>query len=82
MAIGSVKFFKGEKGWGAISSQELPNGQDAFVHFSVIESGGYRSFIVGDEVDFDFVRIDQDSFHLATRARKVEAPSPVSPEFR
>ncbi|MES2093152.1 MAG: cold shock domain-containing protein [Actinomycetota bacterium] len=66
-----------------MSSQELPDGQDAFVHFSVIESGGYRSFIAGDEVDFDFVRIDQDSFRfVATRAPKVEAPSPVSPELR
>ena len=28
---GMVKFFKEDKGWGAISSGELPDGQDAWV---------------------------------------------------
>lgn len=69
MTVGIVKFFKAKKGWGAISSDELPDGQDAFVHFSVIEGEGYLSFAAGDEVSFDYVRIDQDSFRfVATRA--------------
>jgi CspA family cold shock protein len=53
MATGSVKFFKPEKGWGAISSDELPPGVDAFMHFSVIEAGGFRTFDEGDLVDFE-----------------------------
>lgn len=71
MVFGMVKFFKSDKGWGAISSAALPTGHDAFVHFSVIEADGYRAFEVGDEVDFDFEPAIQDSFRfIATRARK------------
>ncbi|QNE45726.1 cold-shock protein [Glaciihabitans sp. INWT7] len=83
MATGTVKFFSAEEGWGAISSPELPDDQDAFVHFSVIESEGYRYLVAGDEVDFDYVRIDQHGFRfVATRARKGEAPSAASPAIR
>lgn len=38
MALGIVKFYKTEKGWGAISSEALPPSADAWVHFSVIEA--------------------------------------------
>lgn len=72
-----VKFFKQEKGWGAINSGELPDGQDAFVHFSAIDGRGYRALHAGDVVDFEFVRARQDSFNfVATRARPV-APGPA-----
>lgn len=71
-----MKFFKAEKGWGAIVSDELPPGLDAFVHFSVIEADGFRVFDEGDVVDFDYVPAVQDSFRfLATRARRI-APRP------
>ncbi|WP_234809113.1 cold-shock protein [Mycobacteroides saopaulense] len=36
MAQGIVKFFKPEKGWGAITSPELPDGLDAFAHYTAI----------------------------------------------
>ncbi|MFI9384453.1 cold-shock protein [Kutzneria sp. NPDC052558] len=72
MAHGTVKFFKVEKGWGAISCAELPPGQDVFVHFSAIEIEGFRAFDAGDQVEFDYVPAQQDSFRfVATRARKV-----------
>lgn len=78
MAFGTVRFFKVDKGWGAISSDDLPTGLDAFVHFSAIQSEGYRSFDAGDEVDFDFEPAIQDSFRfIATRAQKVD-PSAVN----
>lgn len=38
VARGVVKFFKSEKGWGAISRDELPASQDVWVHFSDIEA--------------------------------------------
>lgn len=76
MAFGTVKFFTSDKGWGAISSDDLPSGHDAFVHFSVIEADGYRAFEVGEEVDFDFEPASQDSFRfVATRARKIVSRS-------
>ncbi|MFI7611631.1 cold-shock protein [Nonomuraea terrae] len=62
MARGTVKFWKAEKGWGAISSPELPAGRDAFAHFSDIVASGYRSLEAGDEVEFDVVERPQDSF--------------------
>lgn len=64
MPRGIVKFFKSSKGWGAITSDELADGQDAFVHFSVIESGGYRAWDGGDIVDFDYETARQDIFHF------------------
>ena len=79
MTSGVVKFFKAEKGWGAISSEALPAGCDAWVHFSVIEAEGYRAFEAGDVVDFDFEQVRQDSFRFrATRAqRRRPGPAPT-----
>lgn len=72
LATGVVKFYKAEKGWGAISSPELPDGLDAFVHFSAIEAEGYKAFEQGDQVEFDYEPAQQDSFRFrATRARRL-----------
>jgi CspA family cold shock protein len=74
-----VKFFKSEKGWGAICCDELPNGQDVWVHFSAIEATGYRALEAGDVVDFDYEPARQDSFKFrATRAWRLESgPAPI-----
>jgi len=40
MEQGTVKWFNAAKGFGFISRQ---NGEDVFVHFSAIQSDGYRS---------------------------------------
>jgi cold shock protein len=72
MARGTVKFFKADKGYGAISSPELPQGCDAWVHFSAIQMGGYRYLDAGDKVEFDYEAAQQDSFRfVATRVRKL-----------
>jgi CspA family cold shock protein len=72
MALGVVKFFKQEKGVGAISSAELPPGRDAFVHFSVIEADGFRFLHEGDQVEFTFEPSVQDSFRYSvTWVRKL-----------
>jgi cold shock protein len=72
MTRGTVKFFKPEKGWGAIASPELPDGLDAWVHFSVIEMDGYRALDQGDQVEFEYEAAQQDSFRFrATRVRKI-----------
>ena len=79
MAQGMVKFFKAEKGWGSISCDELPAGQDIWVHFSDIEGTGSRAFDAGDVVDVDYEAARQDSFNFrATRARRIEpGPAPT-----
>ena len=62
VARGRVKFFKADKGWGGIESDETPG--DVWVHFSVIEraEGDYKSLDAGQQVEFAYERADQDSW--------------------
>jgi CspA family cold shock protein len=72
MASGIVKFYREEKGWGAISSADLPPGRDAWVHFSVIVGEGYRALVEGERVEFEYEAAKQDSFDfVATRVRQL-----------
>ncbi|GAB3347345.1 cold-shock protein [Modestobacter lapidis] len=48
---GTVKWFNAEKGFGFIEPDD--GGQDVFVHFSAIASGGYRSLEEGQRVSYD-----------------------------
>ncbi len=49
MEQGIVKWFNDAKGYGFISRQ---NGEDVFVHFSAIQSDGFRSLKEGQAVQF------------------------------
>jgi CspA family cold shock protein len=50
MTVGTVKWFNAEKGFGFIAPE---SGEDVFVHFSAIQSTGYRSLDEGQAVEFD-----------------------------
>ncbi len=50
MASGTVKWFNADKGYGFISQ---PDGGDVFVHFSAIQSSGYRTLNEGQAVEFE-----------------------------
>jgi CspA family cold shock protein len=50
MTVGTVKWFNADKGYGFISPE---SGPDVFVHFSAIQSTGYRSLDEGQAVEFD-----------------------------
>jgi cold shock protein len=65
VAHGVVKFWNAEKGWGAISSDELPPGRDAWAHFSqIMDMPGYRALEAGQAVEFSFEAAQQDSFEF------------------
>ena len=49
---GVVKWFNNAKGFGFIGREDGP---DVFVHYSAIQSSGYKSLKEGDEVEFDIV---------------------------
>lgn len=50
MITGKVKWFNDAKGYGFI---ELEQGRDVFVHYSVIDSQGFKSLREGQEVVFE-----------------------------
>ena len=52
MKQGPVKWFNAEKGFGFISTED---GNDVFVHFSAIQSEGYKTLDEGQKVEFDIV---------------------------
>lgn len=55
MNNGTVKWFNEDKGFGFISNDN--GGQDVFVHFSAIQSNGFRSLTEGQKVVYD---VEQD----------------------
>lgn len=51
MALGTVKWFNAEKGFGFIAQPD--GGADVFVHHSAIQMSGYRSLEEGQAVEFE-----------------------------
>ncbi len=54
MAQGTVKWFNAEKGYGFIAVDG--GSDDVFVHYSAIESSGFRSLEEGQKVEFDITQ--------------------------
>ena len=50
MARGTVKWFSDKKGYGFIEQED---GQDIFVHYSSIDTPGFKSLSEGDRVSFE-----------------------------
>jgi len=59
---GTVKWFSSEKGFGFITSED--GNYDVFVHFSAIQSEGYKSLNEGDKVTFETEQDPKDSRKL------------------
>ncbi|MGC9666373.1 cold-shock protein [Planosporangium sp. 12N6] len=51
MAVGTVKWFNAEKGFGFIAPDE--GGDDIFAHFSAIQSNGFRTLEENQRVEFE-----------------------------
>ena len=50
MAEGIVKWFSDKRGYGFI---EQENGKDLFVHYSAINTSGFKTLSEGDRVSFE-----------------------------
>ena len=56
MAQGTVEWFNPDKGYGFIA---IDDGHDVFVHFSAIQSDGYRTLEEGQRVEFEITQSDR-----------------------
>ncbi len=69
MATGTVKWFNDAKGFGFI---EHSDGKDVFVHYSVIETDGYKSLKDGEIVEYQ-IKEGTKGMH-ATRVTRMNPP--------
>jgi CspA family cold shock protein len=53
MALGTVKWFNAQKGFGFI--QPADGSKDVFVHISAVERAGLRSLNEGQTVEYELV---------------------------
>jgi CspA family cold shock protein len=67
VAVGTVKWFNSEKGYGFIATD---GGSDVFVHYSAINMSGFRTLSEGDRVEFE-VKAGRDGRTQADGVRKV-----------
>lgn len=70
MLRGVVKWFNDAKGFGFI---EHTSGRDVFVHYSVIESEGFKTLKDGEEVDYELREGDKGL--NASRVIRINAPA-------
>ncbi len=75
MAQGKVKWFSDAKGFGFI---EQDSGEDVFVHYSDIQTEGYRSLKEGQDVTFELAKADKG--WRAANVRAVEGEDIPAPE--
>lgn len=67
MTTGNVKWFDAKKGYGFIIG---PEGKDVFVHYTCIESDGFRALRQGEQVAYDV--LDTPKGLQASRVQQLE----------
>ena len=74
MAKGRVKWFSNAKGYGFI---EREGESDVFVHYTAIQSEGYRKLAEGEEVLFEVVEGERGPIAKDVMRTDVSTPIPV-----
>jgi len=73
---GTVKWFNNAKGFGFLGRE---GGADVFVHYSSIQSDGYKSLKEGDEVEFDIIEGSKgQQADQVVRIKSATAAQPVA----
>lgn len=72
---GTVKFFNAEKGFGFITPTD--GGEDIFVHFSAIDTDGFKSLGEGEPVEFNMQYDEQKGKYSAAQ---VTGPNGARPQ--
>lgn len=70
--VGKVKWFNNEKGYGFIEYKE---DEDIFVHYSAIESEGYKTLSEGQFVEFDLIETSKG--YQALHVKLVKEPAMI-----
>lgn len=66
MPTGLVKWFDARKGFGFVTG---PEGEDIFVHYTVIVGEGFRRLNDGEPVEYEYTRGSKG--FLATKVRRL-----------
>ena len=77
---GTVRWFNNAKGYGFLGRES--GEPDVFVHFTSIQSDGYKSLKEGDAVSFDIIQGDKgpqaDQVIILKNPPMAKGPNPVS----
>lgn len=73
MPTGVVKWFDVKKGFGFIQDPE--GGKDIFVHYTSIQSEGFKTLRDGDTVEYEVNMSERGP--QAQNVRKIEPPAPT-----
>ena len=66
--VGTVKWFNAEKGYGFLSRE---GGADVFVHYSAIQSEGFRKLVEGQKVEFTVEQVKRPAGRQRSAALKL-----------
>jgi CspA family cold shock protein len=74
MPVGVVKWFDLKKGFGFI--QNPADGKDIFVHYSAIQSEGFKTLIDGESVEYEVVESERGP--QAQNVRRMDSSEPAA----
>ena len=78
MAVGVVRAWHDDEGWGVLDSDETPGG--CWAHFSSLSMSGYRRASTGDRVSFPHSQIAQDGFEYVAQEVKIDGVPLAEPD--